>query len=1106
MQPVDKRQNIENIYPLSPMQQGMLFHTLLTPQAGVYVPQVCLYLEGKLDINALQTAWNQVVINHPALRTAFYWEQRDKPFQVVFRQVEIPWKLLDWQTISEAEQTVELEKFLESDACGGKLRTSSFDLKQPPLMRLALIQLSAAKYILIWTQHHLIIDGWSSALIIREVFQNYYNSPSYYPNSRPYGDYIAWLQQQDKIAAKTFWQKQLQGFTTPTSSLPLTRGGLGRGKSENLTPQEQTRSLTPNQTASLQQWAKQQQLTLNTLLQGAFALLLSRYCNTTDVVFGATSSGRPATLAGVESMVGLFINTLPVRVQVSPTDNLVEWLQKLQAQQAEALDYEYTSLLEIQEWSKLAPGTSLFDSILVFENYPVDTSGISGNQDLHITDIQSLEWTSFPLTMLVSVGNQLSLKVKYDRNRFTDNAITQLLEHFCNLLLGMSQPEQTVGNIPLLTQQEYETIHKWNQTEAYYPIESIHQQFETQVERTPDSIAVVFGEQQLTYKELNTKANQLAHYLQTWGVQAETPVGIYIERSLEMVIGILGIIKAGGCYVPLDPAYPESRLGYIINETQLSVVLTQENLLAKLLGFTSPQASTSKGLSKTLCLCLDTDWQEIAHQPDNILTTSVNPDNAIYIIYTSGSTGTPKGVINTHRGVSNRLYWMQQQYGLKIGEAVLQKTPFSFDVSVWEFFWTLLNGSCLVMAKPGGHQDTNYLLEIIEQQQITTLHFVPAMLGVFLAEPNLTERCRSVKRVICSGEALSIEIQNRFFQHLNNAELHNLYGPTEAAIDVTYWQCQPTNDLHIVPIGRPISNTQIYLLNDYLEPVPLGVPGEIYIGGVGVARGYWKRPDLTAERFISQFKIQNTLWEGKPTKFKIKTVNILYKTGDLARYLPDGSLEYLGRLDNQVKIRGLRIELGEIEAVLNQHPDVHQAVVILDSKQSDNQRLVAYVVKTSTSLESPDLTSELQKFLISQLPEYMLPSVFVVLSELPLLPNGKINRQALPQPETIRHANQAYIAPRNSTETLIANILADVLRLERVGVDENFFELGGNSLSAIRVTSRLREAFQLDLPLHSVFEKPTIAGLAELIEILQQSIQQMQTTPSSQPGRKEISL
>ncbi|MEA5557996.1 amino acid adenylation domain-containing protein [Nodularia spumigena] len=1088
MHPVDKRQNIENIYPLSPMQQGMLFHTLLTPQVGVYVPQVCLYLEERLDINALQTAWNQVVENHAALRTAFYWEQRDKPFQVVFKQVEIPWNFIDWQGISEAEIKVKLEEYLQGD------RTLGFDLKQPPLMRFTLIQLSDIKYILIWTQHHLILDGWSSALVIKQVWQNYYNSPFYYPNSRPYIDYISWLQQQDKIAAKQFWQKQLQGFTTPAYSL-----SFSRSESNKFTPQEQHRNLTPSQTTSLQQWAKQQQLTLNTLLQAAFAILLSRYCHTTDVVFGATSSGRPTAIAGVESMVGLFINTLPVRVQVSATENLVAWLQKLQAQQAEALDYEYTSLLEIQEWSELSQGISLFDSILVFENYLVDTSAIPENQELRIVDIQSLEWTSFPLTVLVSVGNQLSLKVKYDRSRFTDHTITQLLEHFCILLLGMSQPVQTVGNLPLLTQQEYKSIHEWNQTEAYYPLESIHQQFAAQVERTPDNIAVVFEDKQLTYKELNQRANQLAHYLQTLGVQPEIPVGIYIERSLEMVIGILGILKTGGCYVPLDPAYPVSRLTYFIDETNISVLLTQSSLLDKL-----PHYSGK-------ILALDTDLQEISQTSENNPTTLVNPDNAIYIIYTSGSTGTPKGVINNHRGVSNRLYWMQQQYNLEIGEPVLQKTPFSFDVSVWEFFWTLLNGGCLVMAKPEGHQDTNYLLEIIEQQQITTLHFVPAMLGVFLEEPNLTARCRSVKRVICSGEALSIEIQNRFFRSLN-AELHNLYGPTEAAIDVTYWQCQPTPpnlplvrggaesggvELHTVPIGRPISNTQIYLLNEDLQPVPLGVTGEIYIGGVGVARGYWNRPDLTAERFINPQSTVNS---------QQSAVITLYKTGDLGRYLPDGNLEYLGRLDTQVKIRGLRIELGEIEAVLNQHPDIQQTVVILDSKSSENQRLVAYIVPASTSTESESFTQELQKFLLSQLPDYMLPSIFLVLSALPLLPNGKINRQALPQPETVRHANQAYIAPRNSTETLVANILADVLRIERMGVDENFLELGGNSLLAIRVTSRLREAFQLDLPLHSVFEKPTVAGLAERIQILQQTIQQMQTTPSDQPGRKEISL
>ncbi|QMS92211.1 AMP-binding protein [Nostoc edaphicum CCNP1411] len=1150
MPAVDKRQNIENIYPLSPMQQGMLFHTLLTPQAGVYVPQVCLNLEGKLDVNAMQAAWHEVIKNHAVLRSAFYWEQRDKPFQVVFRQVEFPWTFLDWREVSSEEQKARLEEFLEGD------RYDGFDLKQPPLMRFALIQLAESHHTLIWTQHHLILDGWSSALVIQQVFQHYYHSPSRYSNPRPYGEYIAWLQQQDQAAAKTFWQKQLQGFITPTS-LPISQNL----RTTQPSLQEEMRSLNPDQTATLQTWVKQHQLTLNTLLQGAFALLLSRYSNTTDVVFGATSSGRPATLPGVQSMVGLFINTLPVRVQVSPQANLVEWLQKLQAQQAESWQYEYTSLLEIQEWSELPRGTSLFESILVFENYPVDTSGVQGNQDLRIVNIQSIEWTNFPLTLLVSVGNKLSVKLKYDRNRFAPVAMTQLLEHFCLLLERMIvQSEQNLGTISLLTHQERQQIIQWNQTQTDYPQECIHHQFEAQVARTPDNIAVVFQEEKLTYRELNQRANQLAHYLQKLGVQPETLVGIYLERSLLMVIGILAILKAGAAYVPLDPDYPTQRLGYILSETEVPVIFTQASLLENL------PCHSSKAVY------LDRDWQEITQHKNHNISTFVNPENAIYVIYTSGSTGKPKGVINTHRGVSNRLFWMQQQYGLQTSERVLQKTPFSFDVSVWEFFWTLLNGACLVMAKPGGHRDPTYLVELIDREKITTLHFVPAMLGVFLEaleplpnpplakatvytviesvtvlelphpNPPLAKgreqdfpvsplgkgglrgvkpgsqsnsdlgvhppqgigrvpvsaggvlsqppRCQSLKRVICSGEALSLEMQNRFFQRLD-AQLHNLYGPTEAAIDVTYYQCQPDDDLQTVPIGRPIANTQIYLLDEHLQLVPVGVPGELYIGGVGVARGYWKRPDLTAERFV-------------PNPFENSK---LYKTGDRARYLPDGNIEYLGRLDNQVKIRGLRIELGEIEAVLNQHPAVQQAIVTLHPDQTDNLRLVAYVV--CLPHPNPPLYKgrelELREFLAKLLPDYMLPSVFVILEELPLLPNGKVNRQALPAPEDIRDASQ-IILPRYPTEAIIANVWADVLRLEKVGVYDNFFELGGNSLLAIRATARLREAFQLDLPLGSLFEKPTIAGLAERIEILQKSVEQMQTTPTAALGRKEIEL
>jgi amino acid adenylation domain-containing protein len=1033
MHVVDKRKNIENIYPLSPMQQGMLFHTLLAPQAGVYVPQVCLNLQGQLDIGAMQTAWQSVIANHAVLRSAFYWEQRDRPFQIVFRQVEFPWQFLDWQDTPSHEQKTKLEEFLLND------RQQGFDLKQPPLMRLTLIKLSDIQYTLIWTQHHLILDGWSSALVIQEVFQRL-QSPLKVFNTRPYGDYIAWLQQQDKGAEAAYWQKQLQGFNTPTS-FP------SQLSSSQIIPKRERLSIKVD---ALQTWARLHQLTLNTVIQGAFALLLSRYCNTTDVIFGATSSGRSA-IPGIESMVGLFINTLPVRVKVAPQANVIEWLQKLQAQQAEALQYEYTSLLEIQEWSELPRGTSLFDSILVFENYPVDASAVKDSQ-LCIANIESIEWTNFPITMLVSVGNNLSLEVKYDSSRFTSETITRLLEHFCILLEGIVKSPQ-LQNISMLTQQEIELISKWNQTQASYPEACIHHQFESQVECTPDNIAVVFGEQQLTYRELNQRANQLAHYLQSVGVKTETPVTICMERSIEMVVGILAILKAGGAYVPLDPDYPAQRLEYIITETQAPVVLNASF-----------------------------NFSHIEQQPTSNPATSVNLDNAMYIIYTSGSTGNPKGVINTHRGLSNRLFWMQQQYNIQSSERILQKTPFSFDVSVWEFFLPLLNGACLVMAKPGGHQDPNYLIEIIEREQITTLHFVPAMLGVFL-ENLKGNSCQSIKRVICSGEALSLSLQNRFFESLG-AELHNLYGPTEAAIDVTYWQCQP--DSSVVPIGRPINNIQLYILDDQMQPVPIGVPGELYIGGVGVARGYWNRPDLTAQRFIPN-----------PVE-TLHVTSLLYKTGDLVRYLADGNLEYLGRLDNQVKIRGLRIELDEIAAIINQHPGVIEAIVLIH--QQENSSLAAYIVPKHNQHE---LLDDLRSYLAGKLPNYMIPSVFVLLEEFPLLPNGKVNRKAL-IPRVRQKTNP--VIPRNSTESIIANIWVDVLRIETIGVDDNFFELGGNSLSAIRVNARLREAFQLDLPLGSLFEKQTIAALAQYIDILLHSVQQMQFDSTSTSGRKEIEL
>jgi amino acid adenylation domain-containing protein len=841
------------------------------------------------------------------------------------------------------------------------------------------------------------------------------------------------------------------------------------------------------------------------LIQGAFAILLSRYCNQDDIVFGATSSGRPATLTGSESMVGLFINTLPVRVQVDPEASLISWLQQLQTQQTEALEYEYSPLLEIQSWSEIPRGSTLFEHILVFENYPVDASLLKSQNELKIEKVNSLEWTSFPLTMLVSVANKLNFKIKYDSQRFDNSTITNLFVSFYTLLENIANnPQQTLIELPVLTDAQQQLLTEWNSTQAEYPQQCIHELFAAQVELTPDKTAVIFEDEKLTYQQLNVKTNQLAHYLRSIGVKPEVLVGISLERSLEMVIGILAILKAGGAYVPLDPEYPQERLDFIKEETQVKTVLTQEKIREIL-----------------------SDKEKF---PEHNLVNTTSLQNSIYVIYTSGSTGKPKGVINTHRGLVNRLWWMQQTYQLTADDRVLQKTPFSFDVSVWEFFWTLLFGATLIIAEPGGHKDSGYLVDLIRKQQITTLHFVPSMLEAFLEEPQL-ESCKSLKRVICSGEALTVELQKRFFTHLN-AQLHNLYGPTEAAIDVTAWGIgrrqgdketkgqgelnvekeitTPSSPSPTIPIGTPIHNTQIYILDSHLRQVPIGVAGELYIGGDGLARGYLKRPDLTAERFIpNPFSSPCT----PSTPSAPSAPSALYKTGDKARYLPDGNIEFLGRIDYQVKIRGFRIELGEIEVVLLQHPEVKTAVVIAKQNQNNNSRLIAYIVPNqketptdATDIATDELKTSLRSFLEAKLPSYMVPSAFVILESIPLTPNGKIDRRSLLALDEMGVKLLHQVLPRNSTEEMIATIWKEVLKLEQVGIYDNFFDLGGNSLLATRINSRLRQTFELDLPLRSIFEKPTIVAIAEHIQALQITIQSMKNSNTPTTGRKEIEL
>ncbi|MDP1665278.1 MAG: amino acid adenylation domain-containing protein, partial [Methylobacter sp.] len=1044
-----KPRQIEDIYPLAPLQHGLLFHSLYAPESGVYSIQVGCRLLGELNISAFKHAWQQLVEQHPILRTRFHFENRDQPLQIVDKYAQLPITEYDWRGCPAPEQAQRWQQLQADD------RDNGFDFTQAPLMRLGLVQCSDTAHYFLWSYHHTLLDGWSTPLLIKDLFAAYATirrgDAAFLPVVRPYRDYIDWLQNQDMASAEAYWRSALSGFTAPTPIImnkaadnTVQHQAHGYGK--------QSLALSRTHTKALQNFAKQQQLTVNTLVQGAWGLLLSRYSGDNDIVFGTTVSGRPADLTGVENMVGLFINTLPLRVRIMPDSTVRDWLQALFAQNQDMRRYEYAPLMQVQGWSELPRGSALFESLLVFENYPINQA-LSGTVDgLTIDEVSVIDQSNYPLTVSAFPGAELRLEITYATDGFEAETINRMLEQLQRLLEAfVGQPQTRLSELSLLSAADKQRILlDWNATEAVYPKDRyIHQLFEAQVKKTPDAVAVMFEEQALSYAELNAKANQLAYYLRTKGVGPEVLVGICLERSLEMAIGLLGILKAGGAYVPLDPGYPQDRLDFMLHDVGTPIVLTQEACRGKL------AASTAT------VLCLDSEWDEVEEFCDANPDIVLMPENLAYCIYTSGSTGQPKGAGVPHQGILNRLQWMQQQYALDQTDRILQKTPYSFDVSVWEFFWPLMTGAKLIVARPEQHKDSLALIDTITAQKITTIHFVPSMLQVFIDTPGV-ENCTSLKRVICSGEALPADLVARFLQKLP-AELHNLYGPTEASVDVSYWACLPDSTETAIPIGRPIANIALYILDRQLNPVSVGTPGELHIGGIGLGRGYLNRPELTAEKFI-------------PNPYG-PVGSRLYKTGDLARYRPDGMIDYLGRNDFLVKIRGFRIELGEIENRLSACAGVREAVVIASEDGHGDKRLVAYLTQDSGSeLSIADLRADLAE----TLPDYMLPGAFVVLPVLPLTANGKLDRGALPAPDADAVISHCYEAPQGAIEIALARIWQELLELERVGRNDHFFELGGHSLMALTLVERLRRE-DWALEPRVVFANPVLSALAAAI-------------------------
>ncbi|MBO1057381.1 MAG: amino acid adenylation domain-containing protein [Dolichospermum sp. JUN01] len=1080
--------NIEDIYPLSPMQEGILFESLYTPDSQAYFEQLIYSLSGNVNIQTFEQAWQQVVARHSILRTAFVWQELAQPLQLVDKKVDVKVQTDDWRSLSPQQQQQKLEFLLQSQ------RQESFQLSVAPLMNLSLIQLSADRYQFVWNFHHLLLDGWSVPILFQN-FLYFYQAISQgeiktLPPVSSYHNYIGWLQQQDFTQAQEFWQQKLQGFSAPTS---LTVDKLSSsGKHLDSSYKEQKIQLTAQQTEALQTFARQHQLTMNNLVQGTWALLLSRYSQDSDIVFGATVSGRPPSLMSVESMVGLFINTLPVRVQTCPETEVLALLKDLQTQQIESEQYSYSSLVDIQGLSDVPRGTSLFESLVVFDNYPIDEAAQQNNYGFSIDDLKVIEQTNYPLTVMVIPGQELLVRISYDISRFDDcaipterSAIARLLGHFQTLLSGIAvNPKAQISQLPLLTEVEkHQLLTEWNNHQTEYPFDKcIHQLFEEQAELTPHAIAVECGNQQLTYYELNSRANQLAHYLQSLGVKPDVLVGICVERSLEMVVGILGILKAGGAYVPLDPEYPTERLAFMLENAQVSVLLTQQSLLDRL-----PQHQAK-------IVCLDTDTQVISQLNQENPISAVQSHNLVYVVYTSGSTGKPKGVAMNHLPLCNLILWQLENTTVAQDAKTLQFAPISFDVSFQEIFSTWCSGGTLVLITEELRRDALALLSFLEAKAVARL-FVPFVALQQLAEVAVDSElfATHLQEIITAGEQLQITPAiSQWFRKLGNCTLHNHYGPSESHVVTAFTLSPPVETWPLLPpIGKAIANTEIYLLDQNLQPVPIGIPGELYIGGITLARGYLNRPDLTNEKFIPN--------PFNHPKSKIQNPK-LYKTGDLARYLPDGNIEYLGRVDTQVKIRGFRIELGEVEAALSQYEDVEGCCVIARedtpgntcTEQSRSKRLVAYVVAHQNYTPT---VSALRQFLKAKLPDYMIPSAFVILQSFPLTPSGKVDRRALPAPDLESTLLEKYVAPRTPIEELLTQIWAQVLKVEQVGIDDNFFELGGHSLLATQLVSRIRNIFQVELPLYELFTAPTVEELAYIIGQLQQENLELSAPP-----------
>ncbi|MED1480569.1 MULTISPECIES: amino acid adenylation domain-containing protein [Bacillus] len=1037
-----KRDQVQDMYYLSPMQEGMLFHTLHHQEKGFYVEQMDMNVKGTLRSDLLEKSMNIIVERYDIFRTVFLHEKVKRPVQVVLKNRPFQLDIVDIQDLSESEQLERIDRFKQKDQLRG------FDLSKDLLMRASVFQTGPSSYRWIWSYHHILLDGWCFGLVVQELFAIYHallhDIPYRLEPVKPYKEYIQWLEKQDKQASLEYWTQSLAGF---------------EGQSTFKEQRKQTNehelgeiewAMSKEETAALSELALQQNATLSSALQSIWSILLSRYQRSNDVLFGTVVSGRPADLAGVDRMVGLFINVIPRRIQLTDQMTFRSLLSETQQQSLAAEPHQYIPIYDIQA---KAGQQQLIDHIVVFENVPAakkdEQESLLG---FTVEDMNVYEKSNYDLNLLASPGEQLQLKLAFNQRAFDPAFVHKLKDQLTLLIRGtIKHPDQSVHTLTLVTKQEKQRmLEEWNAPELEHDQLYLTKWFEHNVRKQPNAVALSAGDHTMTYAELNEQANRLARHLQKNGVEHQTVTAILAERTPELIVSLLAVLKAGATYVPIDPDYPESRIQYMLKDSGATHLLTHSSFI-----------------SQTRSLAFDgtylfADDQEILLMSSENLPLEAGLDDTAYIMYTSGTTGQPKGIMTTHSNIA-RVVKNTNYLTILETDTLLSLSNSVFDGFTFDVYGALLNGAKLVLPQKETILDMGKLTELIKGEHISVM-FVPTALFHLLVDEG-TDWMRGVRKVLFGGERASVQHVRKAFDVMGKGRLLNVYGPTESTVFATYYPIDEAIPLesHSIPIGKPLNQTGAYILSEHRQLQPIGMVGELCLSGKGLAKGYLNRPDLTKQVFI-------------PHPFA--SGERLYRTGDLAYFREDGLIEYAGRVDDQVKIRGHRIELTEIEANLLMHPGVKQAVLLADHDETNHTRLLAYITcDDAWKGKLDDIKSRLKE----RLPAYMLPHELIELENLPLTPNGKVDKRQLPKPEAPQ-GNRRVKLPANEVEQKLLVMWREVLEREDISTDDHFFELGGHSLKAMSLLSKVSKEFEVQVPIHLLFETPTIEALSHYIQ------------------------